>query len=531
MNIRRLLPLPLLLLALPAFAQEAPTTESRADVNRQPVAIRPSCLTPLLLDQQADRYGESRAPANEIESGAGRGATPRRHPEIPRDLAPGADKDDTAEEDALGSLPVTRESRQKELVTPQGHFRIHYDVSGINGVATRDRDANGVPDYIDSTAYYLEFAWRVEIDEMGYIAPTDNGIEGPEVDVLVSELSASAYGYAYPEFENEISSEPLRVTGFLVIDNDYVGFPTPGIAGLRVTTAHEFHHIVQFSSYRVETSQAALYEATSTWFEKVVHPSIMDYRNYTDVLLGEPQNCPFSTHDVSNLGIGYGHILYFDYLSERIDRDVVRRIWEEFAKDERSFTAIDRAIRATSLLDLQQSWCEFSRWCYFTGERALADSSFLDEAKFLPTMRNAIQKSLESTSSVNLDGILRPLAFTIERVRILGEAPGSIDSIDFLIANCRSDIGKGGRSVPAETFTLRVSTAAEPGYLPIERNGTTVAYYRFASNAPSYCITPILSGAKQVSAVEEEEELAPGATRTASETQRSHSPSLNLRNP
>jgi hypothetical protein len=427
---------------------------------------------------------------------------------------------------ASSALPFERESRQKFLVTPQGHFRIHYDISGSNAVTTRDDNANGIPDYIDSTSFYLEYAWRVEIEELGYTPPTDKGIQGPEVDVLVSGLDTYTYGYAYPEFENEISSSPLRVTGFLVIDNDYIGYPTSGIAGLRVTTAHEFHHIVQFSSYRVETSQAALYEATSTWFEKVVHPSIRDYRLYTDVLLAAPQQCPFSTHDVSNMGIGYGHVLYLDYLSERIDRGVIRRIWEEFGRDERSFTAIDMAIRATSRLNLEQSWCEFARWCYYTGSRAPADSSLLDEAKSLPTMGMADVGSLEISPSVTLDGELQPLAFTVERVRIAGIEPGTSDSIDFLVANTRSDIGKGGPQVPYEPFTLRVARSPGTGYLPLLRKGVAVAYYRFASPSPFYCVTPIVGGSDRVSAVEEERDRIPTDGGTGARSRRT--PSLNL---
>jgi hypothetical protein len=325
-------------------------------------------------------------------------------------------------------------------------------------------------------------------------------VQGPEIDVFVNALSPEVYGYAFPEYDIVISNDPLRVGGYLQIDNDYVGYPTAGIAGLKVTTAHEFHHIVQFASYRIESAQLSLYEATSTWMEKAVHPSVKDYRNYTDRFLTNPgpQDYPFSTHDVSNLATGYAHILYLDYLKERIGRDVIRRIWEEFARDDRSFTAIDNALRATSDLNLEKSWCEFALWCYYTGTRAPTDSSYLDEARSLPTMKASMVRSLDDAEETVIDGTLQPLAFALDRVTRIGSNQNIRDTIDFLVTNSRSDIGKGGPQLPSERFTLSVRKEAASGYTALTRGDATIAYYKFNSSSSNFCVDPILGGVRSV---------------------------------
>ena len=426
-----------------------------------PLGAQPRCLTPWLLEQ-------GRHPGN-------------------REKAP-----------ELSAATLSRETRQRNSVSPRGLFRVHYDVAGFNAVDPFDGNANGVPDYVDSTLFYLDMAWRVEIEEMGYTAPTDKGIQGPEIDVFISELDSAYYGLAYPEFDSEISSDPLRVTGFIVIDNDYVGYKTPGIEGLRVTTAHEFHHIVQFSSYRTG-DQYALNEATSTWMEKQVHPAVHDYRYYTDPFLESPEEFPFSTHDVGHSVIGYAHILYLDYLTARFDRDIVRRIWEEYQSEESAFTAIDNVLRGTGVLNLQQSWCEFALRCYYTGSRAPGQVSYLKEAASLPTMSAAQTRSLDAADPLVIQGELQPLAFALERVTLAGANPNLRDTIDFLVTNARSDIGRGGPQLPRDTFTLSIRKEFASDYSPLRRADATVAWYRFQTESSSFCLDPILGGIPNVS--------------------------------
>ena len=59
----------------------------------------------------------------------------------------------------------------QSIVSSQNHFRIHFDVDGINAPPLTDFDANGVPDYIDSVNFYMEEAWKIEVEVCGYATP------------------------------------------------------------------------------------------------------------------------------------------------------------------------------------------------------------------------------------------------------------------------------------------------------------------------------------------------------------------------
>ncbi len=398
-----------------------------------------------------------------------------------------------------------RPIKSNQTISDGGHFRIHFDKSGPDGVPTRDGNADGVPDYIDSVGYYLEEAWRVEIGDYGFKEPTDSDVEGPEVDVYICDLSHQYYGYALPDDHNVISTSPYRVGGTLVLDNDYVGYPTPGYAGLAVTTAHEFNHIIQFSAYRFDLSQASLYESTAVWFEQVVHPEIHDYRNYTDAFLRSPQDYPYSTHNVSDQVTGYGHVLYLIYLVQRIARtdsaaahDVVRHIWEDF-QTMPCFTAINSAlIELTGDLNLQESYCEFADWSYYTGQRA-QDEQFFKDAPSYPTMGAAMIRDVDVGNEVFVADSLAPLAFGLYRFTVPTANVNIRDTVDLLVTNARSDIGAGGPQLThGELFTLTLSVEPRPGYDAIKRGDSVIAYFKAQTANPEFCVTPIVGGERSM---------------------------------
>ena len=198
------------------------------------------------------------------------------------------------------------------IVSSNNHFRIHYDRSGPRAPSQVDRkNNNGIPDYIDSVNYYMEFAWQKEIVECGYITPPpDNvrpgvgGIDGL-IDVYIDALAPGLYGLAQPE--TPLSGN--RSTGFILLDNDYSGkFTQPQALTACAFPQHmNSHHIVQFSYIRA-LGQASLYESTATWMEFKVHPDLSDYVGYYNALLAEPHLYGYSTHNVSDVVTGYGHM-------------------------------------------------------------------------------------------------------------------------------------------------------------------------------------------------------------------------------
>ncbi len=395
-----------------------------------------------------------------------------------------------------GSRPIKGNS----ILSPKNHFRIHYDTFGDDSVSIVDRDNNSIPDYIDSVAYYLEDAWHQEIEVYGFAAPPpDNRGPGPEIDVFVCNLRGEIYGLARPE--EDLPTGPNTVSGFLVIDNDYrEAYFSQGIAGLKVTLAHEFHHIIQFSRYRYDFSQASLYEATSVWFERELHPDIPDYTQYTTPFLRSPQNYGFSTNRTYQPQevTGYAHILYLTYLVQRLDdRQVIRKIWEQFRSQENAFTSIDLALREYGL-NLENSFCEFAQWSYYTGIRAQGTKYFPD-ATSLPTMGAAAVRTYDVDDVLLLQGTLYPLGFGFYRFNVApASGTGRSDTVDFLVTNARTDFGKGGLALPKDAFSLELSRNDRSGFRPLQLDDASTIYFRLNAPSPQFCVSPIIGGSAAV---------------------------------
>lgn len=385
-----------------------------------------------------------------------------------------------------------RPTKERNVLSGEGRFRIHFDLSGRDSVSIVDRDANGVPDYVDSAAIFLEQSWDLEIDEFKFDAPPlDNKGMGPEIDVYLCDLNGFYYGLAVPE--RDLPTGPNTVMGFLVMDNDFSeeqGYPTTGFDGLKVTCAHEFHHIVQFSRYRYDFGQAALYEATSVWFERKFAPHVDDFLTYVQPFLQAPQTIGFSTHNVQETVTGYAHVLYMEYLEKKIDRDIVRRIWERFKNEPIAFDAIDQALRESDH-NLENSYCEFAEWCYYTGARSI-EGRYFEEARILKTMLPAQVRPFSGDDLLVQDKLF-PLSFGIYRVTAPRGTSGNRDTIDFLITNAHTNFGRGGPTIPKDSFTLEVVDAPRDDYRALPHGNDTL-YFKLRSSHPQFCVNPLIGG-------------------------------------
>ena len=412
-----------------------------------------------------------------------------------------AQSDPDAKERALASLQQNGARRQMDhsIVSRDGHFRIHYDVSGFNAVPLFDGDNNGIPDFVDSTAYYLDEAWRVMIDECDWIAPPpDNvapGVGGPDglLDAYLLEQDLELYGAAFPDINGSLGDS--KVSGYLVLDNNFSEFQTQGIAGLRVTTAHEFHHLIQFASYRYDLSQLSLYESTATFMEYKLHPEIRDYMNYVDAFMNGPQNHPYSTNNTGDRVTGYAHMAFPLMLDDRSEQDIVRSVWEKFADNGAQFTAWNSALLESDLpFNLNTAYCEFARAMYHSGARS-PDTASLPTGDEFSTMLAAAVHQLPDEEIRVVEGALSPLAFGIWRFLIGNPLSQTPDTLDLLVTNARSNLGTGGRQWinNPEEFTLEVSTRAGSGFTPIMFRNDTI-FYRGSFPHAEFCIDPFING-------------------------------------
>ncbi len=263
-------------------------------------------------------------------------------------------------------LVQRRPSTQHSLLTPSGHFRVHYDTEGSDAVDPTDDDANGIPDYIDLAATVLDSTWELEVEQLGYNPPpSDNGLGGgEEYDVYFVELGGEVYGWAYPGPSNAVTHSHLE------IDNNFtdLGYrQTRGLDALRVTIAHEFHHAIQFGYY-AGADGCWWQESTATWMEEVAYPHIDDYLQYLPHFLDEPYRALNSgACDSPHI---YGTAIFSHFLDQHYSRDINRLIWEELAeRQSANLDHFDRVIRRVEPGGLGVAIGEFAVWNYFTGRR------------------------------------------------------------------------------------------------------------------------------------------------------------------
>ncbi len=278
-------------------------------------------------------------------------------------------------------LVQDRRIAQHILLTPSGHFRVHYDTEGRHAVPPTDDDGNDIPDYIDLAATVLDSTWILEVEQLGYKPPpSDNGLGGgDEYDIYIVELSGSYYGFTHPDAIAATTSSYIR------IDNNFTDLryrKTRGLDALRVTIAHEFHHAIQFGYYAYGAGNW-WQESTSTWMEEVAYPHINDYLQYLIHFLGEPQRALNSGLPGKNHT--YGSAIFSLFLDQRYGRELNRLIWEEIGQRKSvHLDHFDHVIRQVEPGGLGVAMGEFAVWNYFTNNRYRG--SYYAEGNLYPTV-------------------------------------------------------------------------------------------------------------------------------------------------
>lgn len=257
------------------------------------------------------------------------------------------------------------------VVSGEGHFRVHYDSTGAAAPDKTDLDFNGVPDYIDSVLVYLEYAWDLQVNKLGYTPPlSDNGAGGGnEVDVYVDNIGATGnFGVTYPDIYDSGPS-----SAYFIIDNNYLDniYPTKGLAGLKVTTMHEFFHVIQFgymtgrNPYWWMHNAPWWMEQSATWMENRGWDDVNDYLWYLRDFFNYKM-LPLDTISIYD-NFMYGAVVWPMYLAKRFGDDQIRLIWEVMGTSENPCLA---AMNPIIPIGLPAAFNEFAVWNYFVKERA-----------------------------------------------------------------------------------------------------------------------------------------------------------------
>lgn len=287
----------------------------------------------------------------------------------------------------LQQRPVLRES----ILSSKGHFKIHYNTTGIDAVDPTDADANGTPDYVDEAARAFEAARHLQIDQMGYDPPPSDG-DGV-YDIYIKNLaSKGAYGFTYPIAYPETIPETITPS-YIQIDNNFTDaiYRTRGLDGLRVTAAHEFFHAVQFAYY-ADYGAAWWQELTATWMEDVAYPAIDDFYQY--MRCSRSYSCFYDTPELS-LAAGsrnarlhaFGAAVFAHHVEQIYGADAIKNVWEHLKRRDPSTYRLSLIDEAMPLGGFAQVMPRFSAWNYLTDIRARV--GYYTEARDLPSIEHA----------------------------------------------------------------------------------------------------------------------------------------------
>ncbi|MFA6470781.1 MAG: MXAN_6640 family putative metalloprotease [Candidatus Latescibacterota bacterium] len=290
------------------------------------------------------------------------------------------------------------------IVSGKGHFRVHYDSTGSAAPDKTDIDFNGIPDYIDSVLVYLEYAWDLQVNTLGYIPPlSDKGAGGgDEVDVYVNNIGQySIYGVTYPDIYSGPSS------AYFIIDNNYLEtvYPTKGLDGLKVTTMHEFFHVIQFGYLTGRDPDWWMrnapwwMEQSATWMEDRGWDDVNDYLWYMRDFFNN-KTLPLDSFGSGTGNYMYGAAVWAMYMAKRFGDDQIRRIWEVMGASENPSLA---AMNPVIPIGLPAAFNEFAVWNYFIKDRANTIDFYKDSNLFKQSMEvDLSENSFPSQDSLSI---------------------------------------------------------------------------------------------------------------------------------
>lgn len=402
--------------------------------------------------------------------------------------------------------PIT----QKKSDAPGGLFVIHYDTTGVNAVNLEDKNSNGIPDYIDSVAFYFNYAYKIEIDSMHYISPAfDSGLGGSNAyDIYVLDIGngpAEDVVYGYTITEDKINSSSIfpKFTSFITVDNNFSpldsmvlvsgkkkqSYLEHGINALKITAAHEFYHAIQLM-YGDDQSSFSLNEMTATYMEFRVHPGTVDYIQFVRSLFNYPEKYIFSDGYYIN---GYRYAIFGQYIFSNFGDNLLRRMWEIIANGYSGFDAMNKAFVEKNST-LAKEWCKFLPWLYHTGSRTI-DGKYFPQSGIFPQFKFFSDTTYSDPSWSESDAI-RPFELRAFRTRFKQDDPAkSNDTLDIFISNTDLEwISNPTLSDRTRPYTLSISENQQSGSQQLNFNNKLFYYNLLAEKSDIFDTLFVQSG-------------------------------------
>ncbi|NNE44105.1 MAG: T9SS type A sorting domain-containing protein [Gemmatimonadetes bacterium] len=341
----------------------APEKSSARYVPQQRELLK--CFTPQMMDYSRAKAGLSQAAVDEIE----------------------------------GYLNPASTARRATYISPGGNFEFTYFTTGANAVSATDvSPANGIPDFVERCAEYMDESWDNQITTLGFTAPalgTNNLYE-------VSFAPQGSYGFTSAGTGGQSS---------ITLHNTFLGFPANTdpdgnqLGAAKVTCAHEFKHGSQFTNNG--WSEGGWVELDATWVEDITYDATNDYYNYINFNSSNSQlSDPWLALDNGGTGL-YEDCLWQHFLSEKYGNQIIVDLWDRRA----AFPTenMKQSYQQTMMLygtEWDVAWPEMYEWAWFTGSRAEPPFGFGEATSYLRmNLRQGAISSYPSNISDAVDQI------------------------------------------------------------------------------------------------------------------------------
>jgi hypothetical protein len=177
-----------------------------------------------------------------------------------------------------------------------------------------DGDSDGVPDSIEALAEALEAARAAEVEAWGFPEPP---LEDGRYPVYVARADGRGYVRAAPG-----ETDRSRATYMVVPPSRIAPAARAELAGF---AAHEYFHAIQQALDALEPDW--IDEATASWAQHRFDESDPAALAFLRDFVPAPRHPLTATDDRRE----YGAHLFFRFLSERFDFEIVRDLWDEMA--------------------------------------------------------------------------------------------------------------------------------------------------------------------------------------------------------
>ncbi len=305
---------------------------------------------------------------------------------------------------------------------PGGQVRVHYSVSGPNATQLEDADDDLVPDFAQRVALVTAESLDFYADELGLRPPVPETELGEPLggnaalDVYLVDFGGAADG----RFGIDGCLAGLNhCAGFLVVENDFVGYGYPSLeAAVRTVASHEAFHAVQAAYYAELPVWVS--EGTATWATRRFDAELLDFVRTCAGYLADPGRPIYEPPLGPVPAFAYGSALWWEYLSTR-DGDVVVDDLLAAIDDDDGASApelIMDEVLAAAGDPLGEAWPVFARYNLAVGFRAGVAESHAYAAELEP-----IEAAREG-ASLDLEARLYPLAAAYWRVDHAGGTLG-----------------------------------------------------------------------------------------------------------